>query len=283
LHEEEQHIDIREKLLKLPKVKASDDFLNALQRKINLADAELNQKKITEDVKESIWVKLFGKKRNPWLIPSLSLTIVVIFIISIYVLNSGKVSEIPTMSDFQKKETSTGKTPDDKEVLKDTKEKSTNQDITNNFKFETDKKDFKAPSVLDKKLTETPSPVTIPAPMERKVDEISRPSNSEPVKNESGKVEYKKEEKIYQDMEKNHKDESNMSKEGNTGIEEQIKKVAPKEKNDVKDAIETKGLIDKKEKMTMKKSAKSTVDSTKINQQVLEKIKEELEKTIDEK
>ena len=92
MHEEEQNIDIREKLLNLPKVKASDDFVNALQRKINLADAESGQKKITDEVKESIWVKLFGKNRNPWLIPSLSLSIIAIFVISIYLFNSKKES-----------------------------------------------------------------------------------------------------------------------------------------------------------------------------------------------
>jgi hypothetical protein len=279
LHEEEQYIDIREKLLNLPKVKASDDFVNALQRKINLADAELSQKKITEEVKESVWVKLFGKKRNPWLIPSLSLTIVAVLIVSIYVLNTGKVTDIPTMSDFQKKESPSGDILKDREVLKDTKEKSSNQDIANNFKLESEKKDFKAPSVMDKRLTEMPSPVTIPAPMERKVDELSKPSNSEPVKSETGKVEYKKEERFYQDLEQNQKEESVSPTEGNVRVEEQMKKVTSDEKkNDVKDAIETKGLIEKKEKSAMKKSAKTPVDSTKIDKKVLEKIKEEIQK-----
>jgi hypothetical protein len=279
LHEEEQHIDIREKLLKLPKVKASDDFINALQRKINLADAELSQKKISEEVKESIWVKLFGKKRNPWLIPSLSLTIVAVLIVSIYVLNTGKVTDIPTMSDFQKKESPSGDVLKDREVLKDSKEKSSNQNIANNFTLESQKKDFKAPSVIDKRLTEMPSPVTIPAPMERKVDDLSKPSNSEPVKSETGKIEYKKEDKIYQDLEQNQKEESVIPTEGNVRIEEQMKKVTSDEKkNENKDAIETKGLIEKKEKSAMKKSAKTPVDSTKIDKKVLEKIKEEIQK-----
>jgi hypothetical protein len=279
LHEEEENIDIREKLLNLPKVKAGDDFLNALQRKINIAEAELNQKKISDGVKESFWVKLFGKNRNPWLIPSLSLTIVAIFVVSIYVLNTSKISDIPTMSDFRKKESPSGITSEDKRIEQDSKDKVTNQDIAGDLTVENKMDEVKSNTYSNRKISEQPLPTETLSPKQvLKPEEVTRPSVSEPVKNESGKVDYKKEDKIYQDMEKTVKDErvSPSQKEGNIkSIEENESK---KNEETGKDVIESKGAIDRKDKSTMKKSVKNAVDSTKIDKKVLEKIKEEINK-----
>lgn len=276
MREEEQNIEIREKLLNLPKVKASNDFVNALQRKINLSDAKLNQKKIPDEIqKESIWIKLFGKKRNPWLIPSLSLTIVVVFVISVYILNSSKkISEIPTMSDFQKKDSPSGMVQENKPVDKDKTEETYGQDIANDITLESRQKDSKTPSVTDKITTDQSSP--IPAPMEMKMEQISKPSTSEPVKSETGKIEYKKEEKIFQDMEQNEQERVPKSNEGRIKSELPLNKVVPSEEKDKNDVIEKKGLIEKRKVSATKKPVKTATDSTKIDKNVLEKIKEEI-------
>ncbi|MCX6164645.1 MAG: hypothetical protein NTU73_07255 [Ignavibacteriae bacterium] len=284
MQEEEQHIDIREKLLNLPKAKASDDFVNALQRKINLAEGELSQKKITDEVKETIWVKLFGKKRNPWLIPSLSLTIVTIFIISVYLYNFEKKSIIPVLTDTERKIT----TSEDSKL----KEKS-NEELNENaplpdemvdLMIKNTKSDLRSPSETGKGYTEQ-------APMEQVTPSVERESGrtSEPTKiddakkEETGKSEFKKEEKINQNFDNSIREEKVMPKEGNLNADETKQKVKADEKTESKDNIESKGLIDKKEKMTMKKSAKSSTDSTRIDKKVLEKIKEEIEKTVEEK
>jgi hypothetical protein len=275
LREEEQYIDIRGKLLNLPKVKAGDDFMKALQRKINLAEAEESQKKISEGMKESFWIKLFGKNRNPWLIPSLSLTIVAIFVISVYVLNSKKINEIPTVSDFQKKESPSGVVQENQRIEKD---ETSGQDVTSDITQEYQKKNLKTPPVTDTKNTEQPLQTTIPAPVEMRMDEIPSPSNSEPVKSETEKIEYKKEDRIYQDMEKNEQKEIMKSRGGNLKNELPFDKAIQDEEKDKIDVTKTKGLIDKKKANATKKAAKTESDSTKIDKGVLEKIKKEIEK-----
>jgi hypothetical protein len=282
LHEEEQHIDIREKLMNLPKVRAKEDFMNALQRKINLADAGLNQKKISEEVKESIWVRLFGKKRNPWLIPSLSLTIVVIFIVSIYVLNTGKFEVVPTMSDFQKKETPSGIVPDSKTLKEDTRTKNSEQDIADNVVTGESKKDKEKTTADFEKEIINPSPkispsIQPPAEMERL--KLSEPVKKEDGRDETGKSEYKKVEKNYsKEIEQNVNEETIVPAETNVKGDEVNQKLKSEDKKENKDAIESKGLIEKKEKNAMKRAVKTATDSTKIDKKVLEKIKEEIQK-----
>jgi hypothetical protein len=279
LHEEEEHIDIREKLLNLPKAKAGDDFMNSLQRKINLADAELNQKKIIDEAKESIWVKLFGKKRNPWLIPSLSLTIVVVFVISIYVLNSEKDKLVPAISDFQKKESSSGLTPEIKTPGKDSKDRIVNQDVASEYKLDSKKSDTRSADVFGKDFFERlqkDQPVQPTVEMERM--KLSEPMKTEESIDETGKSELKKEDRIYQDMEKKVSQETIAPLEKSIKGDEINQKVMQENSKESKDAIESKGLIEKKEKTSMKRAVKNTDDSTKIDKKALEKIKEEIQK-----
>jgi hypothetical protein len=259
LHEEEQHIDIREKLLNLPKVKAGDDFMNSLQRKINLEEAEPTQKKISEDVKEPIWVKLFGKKRNPWLIPSLSLTILALFVVSVYVLNSGNKDLVPTMSDFQKKESQSGFTPDIKKPQEDSKDKISNQDIAGEFKLDTRKSETKSPSVLDGGIfNQTPKIQSIQPPAEMDRMKLSEPMKTGDIRDESGKSELKKEEKINRDMEKKVSEETTIEtlEKSNMGNELE-QKIMQENSKESKDAIESKVAVDKKVKNDMKREVKN--------------------------
>ena len=279
MQEEEQHIDIREKLLNLPKVKAGDDFVNSLQRKINLADGGLNQKKITDEVKESIWVKLFGKKRNPWLIPSLSLTILAVFVVSVYVLNSGNKELVPTMSDFQKKESSSGFTPDIKKPLEDSKDKITNQDIAGEFKLDSKKSDTRSSNVFGREsfdLSPKIQPIQPPVEMDRL--KLSEPMKTGDIRDESGKSEYKKDGKANQDHEKKVSEETIETQDKSIRGNEFEQKVMQENNKESKDAVESKGVIEKKAKNDMKRAVKTATDSTKIDKKALEKIKEEIQK-----
>ena len=280
MQEEEQHIDIREKLLNLPKVKASDDFINALQRKINLADAELNQKKISEGLKESVWVKLLGKKRNPWLIPSLSLTIVAIFVISIYLFNYEKKTDLQSIFTTERKISPQEKTEDDKKGEIKSGDNLPGKEIANDITLESKKYETRSPSVDTKGFTEQPVYMEPVKPsMEKKVDEIMKSDRSDPVKNESGKIDYKKEDRIYQDFEKKVSEETVSPKEVKNEGNEVNQKIKEDDKKDGKGNNENKsGIIEKKEKGALKKSVRSVTDSTKIDKKALEKIKEEIQK-----
>ncbi len=67
--EEEKYPEIRNKLLSLPRIKASEDFMTKLQHKINLAEAEERNAKLnTRPAEEK--KKFFGF--SGWLVPSLS-------------------------------------------------------------------------------------------------------------------------------------------------------------------------------------------------------------------
>jgi hypothetical protein len=81
--EEDKFLEIRDKLKSLPQVKASDDFVNALQRKINLIEAEHSaslHKKNVEKIEEGFFSRLFGPARNPWLIPASGFAVVLVLV-----------------------------------------------------------------------------------------------------------------------------------------------------------------------------------------------------------
>jgi hypothetical protein len=91
LHEDERHIDIKRKLKNLPKVQASDDFVNSLQRKINLVEAEKSSrsihKKYVDNIEKGFFAKILGSRKNPWLIPALGFTVVLFFIFTVVYIN----------------------------------------------------------------------------------------------------------------------------------------------------------------------------------------------------
>lgn len=285
MHEEEQHIDIREKLLNLPKVKASDDFMNALQRKINLTDAELNQKKITGEVKESVWVKLFGKKRNPWLIPSLSLTIVAIFVLAIFLFPTKKEVNITGLKDSDRTTTTLESEPIQDKQSELNKEQLPGKEIASDLESNTKKRDERISYEVSKGYTEQPVMEQMVPALDKEVERPPAPMKPDEIKDETGKTEYKKEEKKSGDTERKVSEETKApveSKVKPNEVEQRIKKEDKKEDRS-KDIIEGKGLIDNKEKMMMKKAVKSSTDSSKIDKKVLEKLKEELEKKVEEK
>lgn len=88
-NEDEKYLHIREKLRNLPQVKASDNFMVSLQHKINLIDAESHNLSSTihqqthERINQGAFAKFFGFQQRPWLIPSLSFTVVIFLVLTI--------------------------------------------------------------------------------------------------------------------------------------------------------------------------------------------------------
>lgn len=88
-NEDEKYLHIREKLRNLPQVKASDNFMVSLQHKINLIDAESHNlsskihKETHERINQGAFAKFFGFQQRPWLIPSLSFTVVIFLVLTI--------------------------------------------------------------------------------------------------------------------------------------------------------------------------------------------------------
>ena len=102
MNNDEQHIDLREKLKKLPRIKARDGFENELLRRINLLEP-LSVK--TKPGNNGLWEILFGKKSLAWTIPALSLAVIGIVVLTVYlsVYNTGdtkkQTSEFTSGSD----------------------------------------------------------------------------------------------------------------------------------------------------------------------------------------
>lgn len=100
MHHDEEHIDIREKLLNLPKIKAGEDFHNSLLTKINLleTDSLKNVKPLintSSAPSEGFFLKLFGSLKRPGLAISYGFGVIVIagfFAVYIIMKNSDKIS-----------------------------------------------------------------------------------------------------------------------------------------------------------------------------------------------
>lgn len=105
--EKEKHLDIREKLQSLPSVKASDEFVMKLQRRINLAEARPStqiHKQHQEKLEGGFFAKLFGPSKNAWMVPAIGVTAVVFLVfIWVFVVNQNNM----TTSDNNKTQTIT--------------------------------------------------------------------------------------------------------------------------------------------------------------------------------
>jgi hypothetical protein len=89
---EEKYKEIRKKLMALPKVDASDDFMTKLQHKINLLDSGEQPVAIKKEQKESpaskgFWI--FGRPLPAWLIPAAGVGVVLIIVFTFWMMNKG--------------------------------------------------------------------------------------------------------------------------------------------------------------------------------------------------
>lgn len=86
-HEENQHLDIREKLLRLPKIQADENFLKRLQIQIDILDAEEKTRDVVDKGSVSGYFKnLFGAR----LVPALGISSVVVAAFLVYFMLADK-------------------------------------------------------------------------------------------------------------------------------------------------------------------------------------------------
>lgn len=94
---EDKYTEIRKKLMALPKMTASDDFMTKLQHKINLLDSGEQPVTIKKEQKESAVSKGFWIFKRPlpaWLIPAAGIGIVLIIVLTYWIINK----ETPDLS-----------------------------------------------------------------------------------------------------------------------------------------------------------------------------------------
>lgn len=81
MNHEEQHNDIRERLRKLPKLKARDGFENELLRRINLLEPPASE---LVGTKKGLWEVLFGKRSLVWTVPATATAVIAVVVIAVY-------------------------------------------------------------------------------------------------------------------------------------------------------------------------------------------------------
>ena len=265
---EEDHLDIREKLQKLPKIKAGDNFINLLQQKLNLTDAEFNNLSADEIKKESFLKKFLVNKRYPWLIPASGFAVILLLVFSVYYINNEKKNNIsPIIQNQDKQQSPSGEIKQTDEFKK--KENLPGKEIASDLETETRKNDVRTKSETTKGLLEQPvqpapkvSTTVTPAEKEKTVYEQEiKPQ----IKAEEKIIEYKKNEDALRKEETGKiKTESPV----NSKKDEMKKSKDKGESNDAK-SVET----------TLGRSMKGSKDTSAVNQKTLEKLREEIMKS----
>ena len=130
MSEKEKYLDIREKLKSLPRVEARDDFVNQLQAKINIIEAEKQSNSIhkenTEKLEGGFFAKLFGQSTNPWLVPAFGVTAVIALVfVWVFVISNNNTSEDMTSSENNTSEQITGNSESDRKDNLVSKEEKT--------------------------------------------------------------------------------------------------------------------------------------------------------------
>lgn len=138
--QEEKHLDIREKLLNLPKVKANENFESQLLSRINLDEAQANsptsKPQSSENPNKGFFGNLFGQ-RNPFVITGASFAIVAFILIGVYFYNSSG-SDFATTETTQVTENevandlASGEDTEKTEVLSDEKILSESKEVASN-------------------------------------------------------------------------------------------------------------------------------------------------------
>lgn len=199
--EEEKYPEIRNKLLSLPRVKASEDFVTKLHHKINLAEAEERNAKLkTHSVGEKRR-KFFGF--SGWLIPSLSFGAVAV--IAFFVVYTGifRTSEDEISNNvISKQEKSSpdltksedklpGTKVPDQIIAGDLKQDESDLSappVSPETKFSTDRMTSESPKVMEML---TPSPSTPDEVNEKEIDIETQKREDEVIKSEEKREEKK--------------------------------------------------------------------------------------------
>ena len=266
----EENIEIRKKLLNLPKLKASENFHINLQNRIKKFALEEEQAESARKQKSEngIFHKLFGVKRKPWLVPAFGLAVVAVLTFSIiFVINKDnpvtKSPDVTVTKESAPVSQEPAKINTDTETLK--KEESPGKEIAENHSYKENSKGINEQKFTDqgnkpKLKSEPEKPVNIsevngvtPPPSELESKAVEKNSDVDKTKiSEQPKTEKKVadseskngDEKVGRG-EVSKKDENKISKENNQEVKSS--KVA----NDIDKKI-LQSLKDKIEKGSLK-------------------------------
>jgi hypothetical protein len=254
----EENIEIRKRLLNLPKVTANENFLNSLQNKIKKLELEEELVSAKKAPAEGFLNKLFGSERKPWLVPAFGLAAVVIIVFSVVLISNKdntplKNDKVTTMSqDVPPSQPNSSNTPETlkknelpgKEITEDiasldqTSGKYTDQGSKTRLKTGTTK-------ISDKEVdlkTSLPTSTVNQEVMDSRKESVKIKANDEE-KSDSKVAEAEK-------------------KEGN----DRLAKSEKSKKDDKKDDNDLKGVV------------KSLQGSTEIDKTVLQNLKDKIEK-----
>ncbi|HMS63788.1 MAG TPA: hypothetical protein PKD83_00890 [Ignavibacteria bacterium] len=95
MSDEEKNIELIEKLKNLPRIKAGDDFMFKLESRIAEYESERNHLSESVNKKEqpTFFQRLFGQKRNQWLVPAMGLTVITVFAVYITKFSNNQIDE----------------------------------------------------------------------------------------------------------------------------------------------------------------------------------------------
>lgn len=191
--DKEKHLDIREKLQSLPSVKASDDFIMKLQKRINLAEAQPStqiHKQHQHKLEEGFFARLFGG-RNSWIVPAMGVTAVVFLVfIWVFVINQNNITTSNDSNDqilTQSEEQNPGgeneiltSNEEENNVGETLKTKLPGTEITSNYGYtdsrtELDRGDLEGGLTADEMVSERPE-VKISQPTTTEDDATPSPS-----------------------------------------------------------------------------------------------------------
>lgn len=94
MNDEEKNSEIPDLLKNLPKVKAGEDFMQKLEMKI--ADYESGQNAVVKNKadRESFLNIIFGKMKNPWLVPAAGIAVAAVFVFYISNFNKNEIRNV---------------------------------------------------------------------------------------------------------------------------------------------------------------------------------------------
>jgi len=282
LQEQEEYMEIRDKLKNLPKIKSDDNFEIMLQQKINLAEAEMQtiseKQNYSTDEKKSFFKKIFTRKTNYWLIPALGTVVIILIIVTIYypykkteLIPNAPVSQ--TLSDkvSDSPNVSRQTTIEEKKIENKLAEKNT----TSEQSSDVPPKDIKNldgyyRGGIEKELSQ-PTPVT---PMKSDELRIQKNDDIETINAPSIEEQQKIESKSKESEQKDSRIIESKKEEERKGGDLSIEKSAPANKDEVGKSGKLKGA--KEYKKSDKKNNRAVTDSTKTNEDDLEIIRNEI-------
>lgn len=92
MNDEEKNKEISDLLRNLPRVKAQEDFMQRLEMKIAEYESGKNASANRSADRESFLNRIFGKMKNPWLVPAAGIAVAAVFVFYISNFNKNEIS-----------------------------------------------------------------------------------------------------------------------------------------------------------------------------------------------